>query len=120
MAGPTFATELSPLDQIRLVEAEIARKIIAAREASEHAMVEARAQATLLKKQAHESGTRDGQIRFKETVSKAEEEARAIVEHAHNQAADLRQKGQTRIEAAIQEATSIVLGLKGGGTPNEP
>jgi len=119
MADPLSATGLSPLDQIRLAEAEITRKIVTAREGSERAIAEARAQAALLKKQAHDSGICEGQIRHKEIVSRAEEEARAIVEHAHNQADGLRRKGQTRMEAAIQETTSIVLGLKGGGKSNE-
>jgi vacuolar-type H+-ATPase subunit H len=119
MADPTFATGLSPLDQIRLAEAEVTRKIVSAREASEHAIVEARAQAALLKKQAHDAGALEGQIRYKEIVSRAEEEARAIVEHAHKQADKLRWNGQARMEVAIQEVTGIVLGLKGGGKPNE-
>jgi vacuolar-type H+-ATPase subunit H len=119
MADPLSATGLSPLDQIRQAEAEVTRKIVAAREGSERAIGEARAQAALIKKQAHESGTRDGQIRYKELISKAEDEARAMVQHAHNQAADLRWKGQTRMEAAIQETISIVLGSKGGGKSDE-
>lgn len=119
MADPTFATGLSPLDQIRLAEAEVTRKIVAAREASEHAIAEARAQAALLKKQAHDAGARQGQIRHKEIVSRAEEEARAIDEHAHNQAGELRRKGQTRMDVAIEEVTSIVLCLKGGGKADE-
>lgn len=120
MADPTFASGLSPLDQIRLAEAEIARKMVTAREASEHAIAEARTRAALLKKQAHDSGTREGQIRYKEIVSSAEEEARTMVQHAHNQADELGQNGQTRMEAAIQESLGIVLALKGGGKPNEP
>lgn len=119
MADLTFVTGLSPLDQIRLVEAEVARKIVAAREASEHAIAEARTQATLLRKQAHDSGKREGQIRSREIVSRAEEEACAIVRHAHNQADELRRSGQARMELAIQEVTSIVLCSKGGGKPNE-
>lgn len=119
MTDPTFATGLSPLDQIRLAEAEITRKVVTAREAAEHARAEARAQVTLLKKQAHDSGIREGQIRYKEIVSGAEEEARAIVEHAHNQADELRRKGEVRMEAAIQEVTRIVLCLEGGGKPDE-
>jgi len=119
MADPTFATGLSPLDQIRLAEAEITRKIVTTRESSERAIAEARTRAALLKKQAHESGSRAGRIRYKEMVSEAEEEARTIVEHAHNQADDLRQHGQTRMDAAIQEAMSIVLALKGGGRSDE-
>lgn len=113
------AAELSPLDQIRLAEAEITRKIATARETSAQARAAARAQATLLKKQAQESGTREGQNRYKELVSKAEENARAIVEHAHNQAAELREQGRARMGLAIQDATGIVLGLRAGGRSDE-
>lgn len=119
MSEPTPSNGLSPLDQIRLVEAEITRKVIAAREASERAVAEARLQANLLKKKAHESGTRAGQIRHKEMVSQAEEEARAMVAHAHQQAAELRQRGQARMDMAIHEATRIALGLKGNGATDE-
>lgn len=119
MADPTFATGLSPLDQIRLAEAEITRKIVAARDTSEHVIAEARTQAALLKKQAHDTGTRQGQIHYKEIVSRAEEEARAIVEHAHNQADALRWNGQARMDVAIEEVISIILCLRGGGKPNE-
>jgi len=120
MANSTPVDELSPLDQIRLAEAEITRKIVATREQAERAIVKARERAALLKRQAHESGTRDGQIRYKEIVSKAEEEARTIVEQAHHQATSLRRKDQARMEAVIREATGIVLNLKGGGKSNEP
>jgi len=112
MTDPKSATELSPLDQIRLAEAEIARKTIAAREKSESAVVEVHSQSTLIKKQAYESGLRDGLIRYKEMVLKAEEEARAIIEHAHSVAADLQRSGQVRMNSAIQEAMDIVLGLR--------
>ena len=115
MAEPLSATGLSPLDQIRLVEAEITRKIVAAREASEHSVAGARAQAAQIKMQAHNSGNREGQIRYKEIVSKAEEQARAMVAHAHNQAADLQRRGQAHMESAVREAVNFVLGLKGGG-----
>jgi len=120
MTDPKSAAELSPLDQIRLAESEIARKVIAAREKSESAVVAIHSQATLIKKQAHESGIRDGQIRYKETVFKAEEEARSIIEHAHSIAADLQRHGQGRMNSAIQEAMDIVLGLSRREKPNEP
>jgi len=119
MANPTPVDELSPLDQIRQAEAEITRKNVAAREQAERAIAKAHERATLLKKQAYESGTRDGQIRYKEIVSKAEEEAHAIVELAHNQATELRRREQARMEPAIQEAVSIILSLKGGGKSDE-
>jgi vacuolar-type H+-ATPase subunit H len=109
------AHELSPLDQIRLVEAEITRKIVAAREASDRSVADARVQAAFIKKQAHEAGEHKGQIRYKEIVSEAEEEAQAIVVHAHNHAADLQRKGYTRMALAVQEAISTVLGSNEGG-----
>ena len=115
MTDPIPVDGLSPLDQIRLAEAEITRKIVKAREASEHRLVNARTEATLLKKQADETGTREGQIRYKGIVAKAEDEAQAMVAHAHNQAADLRRRGQDHMETAIQDAIQIILGLKGGG-----
>jgi len=114
----------SPAEMLVRVQAEanFTRLLLATgrvREASERVIAEARARATVLKKQAHESGSRAGRIRYKEIVSKAEEEARTIVQHAHNQADELRQNGQTRMEAAIQEALGIVLALKGGGRSDE-
>ena len=109
MADQTSAAELSPLDQIRLVEAEITRKIVAAREASERRAADARAQSTLLKKQAHDSGNREGQIRYKEIVSKAEEEARTIVAHAHSQPKSP-PKGQARMEAPSRRLFTLSLG----------
>lgn len=120
MAEPLSETALSPLDQIRLVEAEITRKTVAAREDSERSLVDARAQANRLKKQARESGVREGKILYKEIVAQAEEEARAITVHAQNQAADLRQKGHSRMELAVEYAISIVLGLDTNGRSDEP
>jgi vacuolar-type H+-ATPase subunit H len=120
MSDPTYEDGFSPLDQIRLVEVEITRKIVAARDSSEHNAANARAQAVLIKKQAEEQGTREGQIRYKETIARAEEQAKVIVAQAHREADDLRQTGQLRMEQAIDEALSIILGMKGGSESNEP
>ena len=118
--GESISTnELSPLDQIRLVEAEITRKIVAAREASERSIADARGQAALIKKQAHEAGEHKGQVHCKEVISEAEEEAQALLVQAHNQADVLRQKGYTRMELAVQEVLNTVLGLKEGRKINE-
>jgi hypothetical protein len=57
MSGPTIEDTLSPLDQIRQVEAEMTRKTIAARSLADQRLADARAEAKLLKKQAG-SGTR--------------------------------------------------------------
>ncbi|MBI5943274.1 MAG: hypothetical protein HY864_02800 [Chloroflexi bacterium] len=112
MSEPSSANGLSPLDQIRLAEAEITRKVIAARESSEHNATNARKQAALLKKQAEENGKRRGQKRFKEMISKAGEEANAILAQAQHEADDLSRKGRLCMEQAVNEALTIVLGIQ--------
>jgi len=119
MVEPTSADGLSPLDQIRLAEAEITRKVVAAREASDRNAANAHIQAALLKKQAEENGKREGQIRFKETVANAEEQAEMIIAQAQHEADDLCGNGQARMEQAVNEALNIVLGMKGGGKRDE-
>jgi vacuolar-type H+-ATPase subunit H len=116
MSEPTYVDGLSPLDQVRLVEAEITRKVVAARDTSEHKAADARAQAKLIKKEAAEKGARAGQIRYKETVAKAEEQAQVIIAQANREADDLRQTGQHRMEQAVSEALKIILGVKGDGS----
>ena len=120
MVEPTSATELSPLDQIRLAEAEIIRKTVAAREDAESCLIEARMQAARIKKQAREAGTRAGNVQYKEIVARAEEEARTITAHSQNQADTLRQKGRNRMEMAVEYAVSIVLGLDKDRRADEP
>ena len=120
MTEPLSAVELSPLDQIRLAEAEITRKTVAAREDLERSLTEARKQAARIKKDAREAGTRAGEVQYKEIVSGAQEEALAITAHAQNQADNLRQKGHNRMELAVEYAVSIVLGLNGNGGVYEP
>lgn len=119
MKEPTTADGLSPLDQIRLAEAEITRKVVTARESSEQNAANVRAQSALLKKQAGETGEHEGQIRYKEIIAKAEEQVELIIAQAHNEADDLRRKGQTRMEWVVNEALNIILGLKGSGRTNE-
>jgi vacuolar-type H+-ATPase subunit H len=120
MTEPLSSVELSPLDQIRLAEAEITRKTVAAREDLERSLTEARKQAARIKKDAHEAGTRAGKAQFKEIVSRAEEEAHAITAHAQHQVDNLRQKGSSRMKLAVEYAVSIVLGLKRNGEVYEP
>lgn len=103
--------ELSPLDQIRHTEAEVAGAIAAAREAAEQIVANARAEATSLKRQAREEGTREGQTRYKATVTQAEEQARVILDDAQNGARELRRKGQKRMNRGVEYAVKVVLGL---------
>lgn len=120
MVELTPATELSPLDQIRLAEAEITRKIMAAREDAERRLIEARSQAARIKKQAREDGGRAGKAKYKETVSRAEEEERAITLQAQHQANTLQQKGHSRMKMAVAYAVNIILGLEVEREHDEP
>lgn len=111
MTEAKSAVELSPLDQIRLAEAEITRKTAAARDDLERSLAEACKKASRIKEEARQVGTHAGKIQFKEIVSGAEEEARAITAHAQHQADSYQQKGYIRMEWAIEYAAGIVLGL---------
>ncbi len=64
--------QFSPLDQIRQTEAEITRKIAAAREAAEQVVVKARLDASVIKKQALEDGNREGQSQYREILIRGE------------------------------------------------
>lgn len=119
MDDTTSTNSLSPLDQVRLVEAEISRKIAAAREAAEHEMANAGAQASQIRKEAQEQGGREGQIRHKEIVERAGEQARMMTAQAQTEAASLRRRGESRMAQAVREALNVILGLKGGGGAHE-
>jgi vacuolar-type H+-ATPase subunit H len=103
--------ELSPLDQIRLCEADVTRRIAAARQAGEESLAKARSEAANLKRQAKERGLRKGQVQYQEVVSGAEEEAQALVAKAQKRASELLQRGEQKIELAVQKAVNFVLGL---------
>jgi vacuolar-type H+-ATPase subunit H len=114
MTLPRIAeAELSPLDQIRQAEAEVNRRIAAARRAAEMIEIKARAQAVDLKREAHEAGRREGRAQYEELVSRAEVEAEALLAQAHSQAEDLRRKGDLHMDAAVHRAVEVVVGLGG-------
>jgi vacuolar-type H+-ATPase subunit H len=104
---------LSPLDQIRQTEAEITRKVAAAREAAEQVVVKARLDAAALKQQAREEGQREGQARCREITARAEEEAHALVVQAHAQADQLRRKGEALMDTAVRGVIELIIGQEG-------
>lgn len=108
----SFNSNLSPIDQIRQVEAETVRQIAAAREASEQKINETKQQVKVILQQARESGRQRGQNRYKQIITSADEEALAIVSQAHNQANLLRQKGKHQISTAVQQAVNLIIGLE--------
>jgi cell division septum initiation protein DivIVA len=109
MNGASPDLELSPLDQIRQTEAEVLRKTAAARKTADELLETARLQSEALKREAHESGMIQGQARYKELISKADEEAKILVEEARVKADSLRQHGQVRMQAAATYAVDIVI-----------
>lgn len=102
--------ELSPLDQIRQVEAEVTRRVAAARVEAESVLAKARTQAAQIKSEARAAGQREGQALYKELVAKAEEEARLLNAQSQSRAVELRRKGYQRMEQAVQLSIQIVVG----------
>jgi vacuolar-type H+-ATPase subunit H len=115
MEKPTPANGLSPLDQIRLVEGEMTRRLIVAREAAEQQAVKARAEAATLKGEAKEKGEVEGQIRYKEVTKRAEEEAKVLRAQAEGRAESLRRDGAVRMDRAVDRALQIILGMREEG-----
>lgn len=112
--SPTTGSELSPLDQIRQIETEIAAHIAAARVSAGRSIAEARSQVTKIKNQAREMGLHNGQVHYQEIVDQAEAEARLITNEAQSKADSLRQRGLQLIEMAVLEAFYLVSGQEVG------
>jgi vacuolar-type H+-ATPase subunit H len=102
--------ELSPLDQIRQSESEITRKIAAARESAVHSLDAARQEAARIVAQAREDGYREGQARYQEILEAAEAEAIHYVDLAQEDVRQLSQRGSQRMQLAIQQVVSLVIG----------
>jgi vacuolar-type H+-ATPase subunit H len=103
--------ELSPLDQIRRTEAENTRGIAVAREAAELTVGKEKTRAKELFRKIREVGRRDGQTRYKEILSEAEDKAGLIVAQAQNEAEELHRKGQLCMNTAVCDAVNIIIGL---------
>jgi vacuolar-type H+-ATPase subunit H len=103
-------TELSPLDQIRMAEANAARKLALSRELAEIKITQARYQARVLVDEARESGKHEGQVQYAEIVSRAEEEAEGLVAEAQARVEALRREGELRMQAAVDQVIQTLLG----------
>jgi len=101
---------LPPLDQIRKAEADVTRRIAAARQAEEAAAQDARLQALDLQHQARETGRREGLAQAQAIVARAEKKARALIMQADSQAKDLTRAGNLRMNSAVHSAVAIVAG----------
>ena len=105
---------LSPLDQIRLAEADVTRKIAKVREDHERILTNAQTQAKEMVVAAEESGQREGETQYREIIFEAEEEAKAILAGAKHQATALRRKGNRHMDTAVRQVVNIVTGMDRG------
>lgn len=109
MVDQSSEIDLSPLDQIRQTEAEVTRKIAAAREHSEQILRDAHRQANAIKREASEAGRQEGEARYRTIISRTEEESRAIVAEAKAQARKLRKRGQGRMHTGVRLAINFII-----------
>jgi vacuolar-type H+-ATPase subunit H len=107
---PTQTIELSPLDQIRQSEAEVTRKIAAARETAVHTLEAARKEAAQIVAQARDEGLQDGQVLYHEILLETENEAKKLIELAQEEVRELSKRGDKHMEKAIQQIVDIVIG----------
>jgi flagellar biosynthesis/type III secretory pathway protein FliH len=115
MIDPYPDLDLSPLDQIRQTEADMLRKTAAARKTAEEILENARRQSEALKREAHEIGTLQGQARYKELISKADEEAQILVNEARDLSDKLRRLSQARMQDAASYAVEFVISVAENG-----
>lgn len=101
---------LPPLDQIRKAEADVTRRIAAARQAAEAAAQDAGVQALDLQRQARETGRREGLAQAQAIIARAERKARALTMQANSHAKDLAREGNLRMNSAVHSAVAIVAG----------
>lgn len=112
-ASDQFAN-LSPLDQIRQTEAEVTRKVVQAREAAGKVVLDACQQAVQTRQQARVAGEQEGKARYKEILSKSEDEATALVAEARQQADGLRKIGGSQMEKLVGRIVRFIVGLDEG------
>ncbi len=106
--------DLSPIEQIRLAEAEVARRLAAASEAAEKSLLTTQEQAAQIREEACQAGRQEGEQRYGELIAESKAQADAIVAHAQEQAGALRQVSSMRLGVIVRQAVQYVLGTAGG------
>ena len=101
----------TPLEQIRLAEAETSRQIAAARQAAEEIVVDAHRQAATLKEDALDAGHLAGQKEAQEHLAQIQTEARRLIAQAQVQAEESNQYGVEQMDRAVKYALLFVIGL---------
>ncbi len=111
--------ELSPLDQIRQAEAEVARQIATASVAADTTISETNTQASQIKNQSIEAGRRNGLTIYNEIIEKSRLEAKEITLRGQEDAKQLLVQGGKLMDKAVETALRLVLSLEEGQDRNE-
>jgi vacuolar-type H+-ATPase subunit H len=112
---PRSQSELSPLDQIRQAEAQVARQIATAREAAKQTVAKTKNKAREMIHEGREVGRRQGLKRYKDIISDGEEDAQILIARAHKRAETLRRRGSQRLDESVRCAIHIVISTHGEG-----
>jgi hydrogenase 3 maturation protease len=100
----------TPLEIIRAREAEVTRRLAAAREAAVADVAVAEGRARQLISQTQAEGQREGEAQRQRLLAEAELEAAAILAQAADEVARLQHISQTQMAAAVARALNIVIG----------
>lgn len=110
-ASRTSISKSTPLEQIRLAEAEISRQIAAARQSAEQIVADAHRQAATLKEDALDAGHLAGQKAAQEHLAQIQTEASRMIAQAQVRTEESNQYGVEHIDAAVKYAVLFVIGL---------
>jgi vacuolar-type H+-ATPase subunit H len=113
--APTTEPKLSPLDQIRHMEAQVTRQIAAAREAAKQTVANTKNKARETINEAREAGRRQGQKRYKDIISDGEEEAQILIARAYKSAETLQRRGSQCLNVGVRRAINIIISADGEG-----
>lgn len=106
--------DLSLVEQIQRVEAEVSRQIVSKRDEAHQAELQAREQAAVRLREAQAEGQHAGQLEYEQIVAQAAQGAQALRESASRESDLLRSEGDQCMESAVQLAIAILT-----GTPQE-
>lgn len=110
-ATHTLNLKSTPLEQIRLEEADVTRRIVAARQVAKQTVADAHRQAATLNEEALDGGYLAGQKAAHEHLAQIQAEVRRMIAQAQVQAEESSQYGLEHIDAAVKYAVLFVIGL---------
>jgi vacuolar-type H+-ATPase subunit H len=102
--------KLSPLDQIRQAEAEVARRVAGRREAAELTLAQAREHGQALVEAEIEAGQRDGQAQYRRLILRAQDEVRAVHQEGQKHVATIQQNEHNLMDVAVRHVLAIIMG----------